>query len=548
MQSAYKRRDTLISLRRKLHRAEAKWQEAEAELKTAREAADLAGLAQTKFLAMMSHEIRTPLNGIIGMAALMLDSTEEQKQAGEDRHSLGVIMQSGEHLLQLLNDILDVTRLESGQFRLEETAFDVRTTISSAVSLMQPQVQRKGLKLSLSFTDDVPLRAGGDAGRLRQILLNLIGNAAKFTETGSVSVAVSRLGYTDGTVRLECRVSDTGIGIAPESLSRIFEEFTQADTSIARRFGGSGLGLAISRRLVAEMGGTLTAESVQGQGSVFRFDIQLRARRASDLAVTNLSGSEPASIVSTVAVKLTPKRVLVAEDNATNRLVVTRMLERLGHSVETVTNGREAVEAVQTGTYDVVLMDVMMPEMDGLQATMAIRALLSAKAHLPIIGLTANAEPSDALACRQAGMNGFATKPISSERLSQAMHAALAPMQAPEPAIDPQQPLPYAGENRLFDPAVLDQLVMRSGKAEASSAIADFIEHSTAAISRQHLGATVPDARAIAATAASFGLMRAARMGLDLTDCASADALAVFTQVLSQSVEELRSWRRLTLL
>jgi CheY-like chemotaxis protein len=494
----------------------------------------------------MSHEIRTPLNGIIGMAALMLDSGDEPRQASEDRQSLGVILQSGEHLLQLLNDILDFSRLDSGQFRLEEAAFDVRTTIASAVALMQPQAQRKGLTLSLDFADEVPLRAGGDAGRLRQVLLNLIGNAIKFTEQGGVRVSIGCWPPMDGTVLLTCNVADTGIGITQAALARVFEEFTQADNSISRRFGGSGLGLAISRRLVAEMGGELSAQSTPGEGSVFRFDVRLRARRASDLA-TPEPVEPPAAPVP--AASLGPQRVLVAEDNATNRLVVTRMLERLGHRVSTVSNGREAVNAVQSATYDVVLMDVMMPELDGLAATAEIRALPGPEAHVPIIGLTANAEASDASACREAGMNGFATKPISRERLAQAMQEALMPQPAPVAVVDDEAfAVPTTAENRLFDPAVLDVLVGRSGKEAASAAIAGFLDRSAAAISRLRGQPNRHDARAIAEEAASFGLMRAGRAGLVLGADAGPEAFAEFAQILSQSVEELRSWRRLAVL
>jgi CheY-like chemotaxis protein/anti-sigma regulatory factor (Ser/Thr protein kinase) len=368
------------------------------------------------------------------------------------------------------------------------------------------------------------------------VLLNLIGNAIKFTEHGSVRVAVGCWPPQDGTVLLTCSVTDTGIGINAAALARVFEEFTQADNSISRRFGGSGLGLAISRRLVAEMGGVLSAQSTPGEGSVFRFEVRLRARRASDLA-TPVPGPVEASDAPVSAIPLGPQRVLVAEDNATNRLVVMRMLERLGHVVSAVTNGREAVTAVQSGEFDVVLMDVMMPELDGLAATAEIRALPGPLAHLPIIGLTANAEPSDASACREAGMNGFATKPISRERLAQAMREALVPQLAPVAMI----------EDRLFDPAVLDVLMRTGGKAAASAAIAGFLDRSVASISRLRGQPSLNDARAIADEAASFGLMRAGRAGAVLTADAGPEAFAEFAQILSQSVEELRSWRRLAL-
>lgn len=531
------------------------------ELAEARAAADRAGQARADFLAVMSHEIRTPLNGILGFAALLQDLPLGTPIGPDERDYMGIIAQSGQHLLQLVNDILDFSRLDAGRLTLERTAFDLRGLVRNAMDLLQPEARRKGIELNLHLAADLPLRAAGDPARLRQVLLNLVGNGIKFTEAGSVSVDVRMIEDDGALVRVQFRVTDTGIGISPEAMERLFTAFEQADSSISRRFGGSGLGLAISRQLVRQMGGDIGVESRQGHGSTFQFDVVLSARRASD-RVQPVAASSPISEASTQ--NLAPCRVLIADDNATNRLVASRILERLGHTVTAVENGADAVSTVQSGEYDLILMDVMMPEMDGLQATAQIRALGGNSGRTPIVGLTANTSPEDLAACLTAGMNGVATKPISAAKLIEAMTEALAGVSAPVKASAgpvpmspvPAAPVPLAQENRRFDPAVLDRLLISHRNhgqkdADLARAIDQFIARANdvaaqirALLDGDDLAALCAAIRRLGPDAARFGLMRPARAAIDLPQDADKQQLDAFGAAMLSGLDELRQWRR----
>jgi signal transduction histidine kinase/DNA-binding NarL/FixJ family response regulator len=500
----------------------------------------VSGRDRTAFLAVLSHEIRTPLNGIIGLAAVLL----EHPMGQTERQYVRIIMESGNHLLTLINDILDYTRLNAGRLELVETAFDVRGVIRGAIELLETEAKTKQLSLTVDIADEVPRRAGGDPARLRQILLNLVGNALKFTRTGGVNVAVRRGATEQRGVRIHFAVTDTGIGIAPEAIGKLFAEFSQVDPSISRRFGGSGLGLVICKQLIERMGGTITVESTFGKGSIFRFDILLRARRASD--ESGATRVEPPAEPRPTATF----SVLVAEDNSTNRLVATRMLQRIGHRVDSVADGRQAVAAVQTGSYDVVLMDLMMPEMDGLAATTAIRALSGDVGSIPIVGLTAADSHADENACRAAGMNHFATKPITAARLAEAI-ATVTVGRVPVDGGGGGGGRTNVVENRTFDPAVLDELVRELGTDVAAEVVRMFIDSAIRDIAvirdLTGQGASADAARlahAIATTARSVGLLRVGRAAADLgAGAGTAEQVSLLEGLLHTGIEELRMWR-----
>ncbi len=365
--------------------------------------ADAANEAKGLFLAHMSHEIRTPLNGVIGLSRLL----EEMHDPTEALDTIRVIHSSADTLLRVVNDILDFSKIEAGKLDLDAAPFQLRPCIEDSIELFRAKATEKGLRLESSFAPDLPAWVAGDSTRFRQVLLNLMSNALKFTSSGQVmiSAAVERHSPISYLIALEVR--DTGIGIAPDQLSRLFSSFSQADASISRRFGGTGLGLAISKRLVELMGGAMSVESRRGEGTSFRFTVSLAA--AQEPVEVHIA---PAPMRNAGRLK-----VLVAEDNPVNQLVAVRMLEKLGVFSSLVTDGRQAFAAVSKARYDLVLMDVEMPEMDGLTATQQIRSSLAADLQPAIFGLTAHAEIEYRDICMRAGMNGCLTKPLEPEKL-----------------------------------------------------------------------------------------------------------------------------------
>ena len=389
----------------------------EDELKEALAGAQAAAAAKTDFLANMTHELRTPLTAILGFTGVLKTSKSLSEQ--DARHA-GLIHDASQTLLGVIGDVLDFSKIEAGAFELDPEPFDPRAAVGSAAAIVAEQAMGKGLEL-VTVLDEATPAVMGDAPRLRQVLLNFLSNAIKFTREGRIELRLSQA-TVDEACRLRIEVADSGIGIEAEQIGSLFTRFSQADASVSRRFGGTGLGLAISKQIVEAMGGRIGAESVVGQGSTFWFEVELPLAR-------DWSGVTEAESAGAMASDR-PVRVLVVEDNAVNRELITTLLSPFDIQIDTACDGAEAVEAVRRGGYDVILMDMQMPVMDGLTATRRIRALADPiAARTPIIAMTANVLPEQVARCLEAGMDDHLGKPINLPRMLQTLERWTTPQE-----------------------------------------------------------------------------------------------------------------------
>ena len=495
---------------------------AEDAARRAQRAAERANAEKSDFLAFVSHEVRTPLNGVLGTLSLLLDTPLDSEQ----RAYAETARRSGETLLWTVNELLDLSRIEAGKLELEEIAFDLGQPLREVLALQAAAAADKGLRLTASLDAALPARVMGDPRRLRQVLLNLVDNAIKFTAAGTVDI---RVGHKAG--RIEVEVRDTGAGIPAPLRKRLFRRFQQADAGTARRHGGSGLGLMICRRLVGLMGGEIGVESEEGRGSVFRFDLPLQAAAPDAHAPSAPAASD---IPRRLAGDAPFARLLLVEDSEASQLVAAAILRKAGYEVDLARDGETAVEAATSGAYDAILMDVRMPGFDGYEATRRIRALHGPAGRVRILALTASAMPGDVKRSLAAGMDAHLTKPVDRAGLLGAVAALLAAMPTrPRVAALAAEPGPA---HALLVRETLDELRAAVGPGRLPDLIGVFAAETLARLRRLLDGASpaavAQEAHALQSAAGTFGAAALREAGTALERAAAEDDTAAIAAVL----------------
>ena len=538
-------REQEVLRRLQSEKAEAEHAKALAETELLRQqerTAEAANRAKSNFLAVMSHEIRTPMNAVLGLTSTLLETNLSRDQ----RESVHAIHVAGDSLLEILNDILDFSKLEVGSLTLESAPFSPAGVLESALSVVGASAAAKGLELRVELDPNLPTGLLGDGGRIRQVLLNLASNAIKFTEAGEIRITVERLEVEQDSARLRWSVTDSGIGIPADRLGALFNDFVQVDSSVSRRYGGSGLGLAICRRLIRQMGGDIHVESKVGHGSRFFFELSLPK---AELPSVTKREDDPSILMLKKRIELAgvPLRILIVDDNQTNRLVAAKMLGEFDIDIRQACDGLEAVAAVFENDFDLVFMDMQMPEMDGLTATRKIRAAGGKYEQIPIVAFTANAFADDREACKAAGMNDFLAKPVRKKFLVQAVLRGLSEreLDAGKGSVTEQdnEHAPQRGAAEvLFDRSAFDALVAEISLETAIHTFSVFVEDTRKRLDAFSTMNIADDrsrirlqAHALKSTAGTFGFRRlsalAGRLESDSAEIAEAEFHALVPEM-----------------